>query len=190
MKISKKRKNNPLKALLLVVLALLLLGGGYLAYAKTQSHWPFTKTAHRTTQTPAASPDKDTSPDSNKSSTNGGVETPKTPKPYETPASSQNPNSGSSLKGRITSVNQTDTALEVRTLIEKVTSSGECNLELSRDASTPIIQSVGIQPLASSSTCKGFSVPMSQLTPGTWQLKITVATDGKNATFTKDVQVN
>jgi hypothetical protein len=49
--------------------------------------------------------------------------------------------------------------------------------------------SVDIQALASSSTCKGFDVPLSQLSSGTWNISIDISVGSKTGHITDQVKV-
>jgi hypothetical protein len=71
----------------------------------------------------------------------------------------------------ISAANQNDGFLQVRTLISAITSSGKCTLTLVKNSVT-ITRVSDVQSLPSSSTCKGFDIPESELTAGTWQAKL------------------
>jgi len=71
----------------------------------------------------------------------------------------------------ITSANQSDTTLQVRSLIGAVVNTGSCTLTLSNGSRTGTKKS-GVQPTANSSTCQGFNVPVSELSSGTWSMMI------------------
>lgn len=84
----------------------------------------------------------------------------------------QQPNSNKSLVTLdITSDNQTDSTYQVRTLIGVVTDEGNCVLSMTKDG-RQVTKSVAVYALAKTSTCQGFDIPMSELSAGTWTLKI------------------
>lgn len=103
------------------------------------------------------------------------VNTPSSDNSTKTPINNQPSRSTNSdtLAASITYIEQTESSLKIGTLIEKVTSVGDCVLTLSHDNQT-VTKTVGIQPLASSSTCKGFEIPRSDLSSGSWTINITI----------------
>ncbi|MEO8911700.1 MAG: hypothetical protein ABI303_01850 [Candidatus Saccharimonas sp.] len=73
------------------------------------------------------------------------------------------------------SITNTDTsngALVIHTLIQKVTSTGSCTLTMSGPNGGSYTATAEVQAMPSSSTCKGFNVPLSGLAHGKWQIKI------------------
>lgn len=103
-------------------------------------------------------------PDSSKSPTSPS-DTPPTPTPI--PGSTKK-----NVQVTITAANQNGSLLQVRAIISNVTNTGTCTLTLSKSGQTTITKTAAIQPLPSSSTCKGFDIATSELTPGTWQLAL------------------
>lgn len=73
----------------------------------------------------------------------------------------------------VTSKNQTPSVYQIRSLISAVTDTGTCTLTLTKTSETTVTMTAGIQAQATTSTCKGFDVPLSQLSTGTWQLTLT-----------------
>jgi cytoskeletal protein RodZ len=63
---------------------------------------------------------------------------------------------------------------EIRTLINDVTSAGTCTLTMTNDDAS-YSAAAGVQALPNSSTCKGFSVPLSSLDSGTWNVTVEYA---------------
>lgn len=68
----------------------------------------------------------------------------------------------------ITSAANDNGKLKIKTLINKVTASGSCSLQLTRGGDIRNYDNVDVQALPSYSTCKGFSVNVSDLPSGTW----------------------
>jgi len=66
--------------------------------------------------------------------------------------------------------------LQVRAQISAVVSTGQCTLTMSKAGQT-VTKTAGIQGLASTSTCKGFDIPVSELSPGLWQSTLTYEND-------------
>lgn len=71
----------------------------------------------------------------------------------------------------ITAANQNESVYQIRTLIGNITSEGGCTLTLTK-GSQVVTKTSGVQSLPSGSTCQGFNIPLSELSPGTWQLSI------------------
>jgi len=88
----------------------------------------------------------------------------------------------------ITSVNQTSSTYQIRTLIGAVTNDGECNLSLARNG-TVISKTSQVSALAKTSTCQGFDIPMSDLTAGTWQLSLTFSNTSLTGSVTKSIVI-
>lgn len=89
----------------------------------------------------------------------------------------------------ITYVQQTSTSLRIGTLVESVTSSGSCTVVLTKGDQT-VTHTVGIQPMASSSTCKGFDIPIIELPSGTWAINIDIKLSSQEAHLKDSVTIN
>lgn len=89
----------------------------------------------------------------------------------------------------ITVANQNGDLLQVRTLIETVTTTGQCTLTATRSGSAPVTKTADIQPMASTSTCKGFDVPISELSTGTWTLTVVYKNQSITGSATKTVTI-
>ena len=95
----------------------------------------------------------------------GGSDQPSAPTPI--------PNSNQQQVGvTITAAQPSGSQYLVRTVINAVSSTGTCTLTMEKPGSPTVTMSTGTQPLASTSTCKGFNVPLSSLSSGTWNLSI------------------
>ncbi|NTU72760.1 hypothetical protein HGB07_01125 [Candidatus Roizmanbacteria bacterium] len=81
-------------------------------------------------------------------------------------------NSLSSATISVTSSNQTDSYLQIRTQINRIESNGTCSLIMTKDSSNSIYRTVNTQALASTSTCMGFNIPLSDLSPGQWKVHL------------------
>lgn len=69
--------------------------------------------------------------------------------------------------------------LRVGVLIGELLSSGTCMVELLRSDSVVFTETVDVFPSANSTTCKGFSIAVSSLDKGGYDLKITVRSNGR-----------
>jgi len=92
----------------------------------------------------------------------------------------------SNLLATITYIKQEYDLLKIGVDIGTITSSGECILTLSKDEKK-LSYPVGIQPLASSSTCRGFEIPAVELSTGDWKISIVINSGDKSTTLTDSV---
>lgn len=174
-----------------VALALTLLS--YATYAKTQERWPFktgkpeaSETSSNDTSNDNPSTDKTNDKESTDSSSINSNQSASPKTPTENESTSDN-SSGTPVT--ITSVQTIGSDVRVRSLIETVTNSGSCDIVFEKNGKT-VRQNSGIQALASSSTCKGFTIPVSQLSSGIWHITLKVTTKGNTSKATKDYKVN
>lgn len=110
------------------------------------------------------------------------VPSPKTPTESETPAPANQ------LTASITAANQNGNILQIRTLIETIATSGTCDLTLTKDT-TQISRSADVTPLANSSTCKGFDIPTTELSPEKWNLSIDITIGNQKTTLKQEVDI-
>lgn len=89
----------------------------------------------------------------------------------------------------ITAANKTSDMLLVRTLIQTISSSGTCSLTMTGPGKMTYTATSAIQPNASSSTCQGFNIPLSNLGQGTWSITINFQGDGISGSATKEVTI-
>lgn len=168
--------NNKTKILLTSALtvAVLLACAGYYVFAVHGSilGWtPYPKKDSSGTNSPSTAQInnganiKQQSIDDSKTKTNSsGSDHPPSPVPQ--------PNGKSTVEVTITAVNQTDTTLQIRSLISTLDLSGSCTLKLQKEGASPVTQTVGVQSLTNTTTCKGFNIPIDQLPSGTWQASL------------------
>lgn len=76
----------------------------------------------------------------------------------------------------ITAANQNSGILQVRTQISRVVNTGQCTLTLTQSSKT-VTKTADVQALASTSTCKGFDIPVSELSAGSWNITLTYEND-------------
>lgn len=88
----------------------------------------------------------------------------------------------------ITAKENDGTLLRIRTLVGAVSSTGTCDLTLEKDGVT-VTRSALTQPLASNSTCKGFDIPVSELSSGVWDLTIEVTINNETSTVVDKVTI-
>lgn len=138
---------------------------------------PFVNTSENGSTETSDNSQKTTTPSSNDSS--------------KTPVSNQpvdDNTSDNTLLASITNIEQTDSSLKIGTLIEGVVSSGSCVLTLTKDGKN-VTDTVGVQALASSSTCEGFDIPIVELSPGSWKISIEITVSSKEAHLSDSVVI-
>lgn len=104
------------------------------------------------------------------------------------PYSGENIDNSPSLSGSINYKSVVDGNLVIRTTINQVVSGGKCTLKL-RNGSRVFARGSGIVQNPSSSTCEGFSVPVSELGSGNWQIEIFVFSEDRKVTLTDNVTI-
>ena len=88
----------------------------------------------------------------------------------------------------ITAVNQNPPSLQIRSEIGAVTSEGTCTLTLTKGTKT-ITKTAEIQALPRISTCKGFDIPLSELSSGQWNVALHFENNTLTADTTKQITV-
>ena len=94
-----------------------------------------------------------------------------------------------SINMEITATNQTDSILQIRTLIQTVINTGECSLSMKGPDGAAYNAKADVQALASSSTCKGFDISLDQLTPGAWTITVSFDNDELSSSTTKEIGI-
>ena len=167
-------QSNKKKTLLIAIIVVLLAGGAAAAYWVSNrnsgdkqegvNHEPASQTEKDAgKQSKDETINKDTS--SNSSKENSSTETPPVPS-----------NQTTTIPMRITASSQNGNVYQIRILIDQVVN-GSCTITLTRGGSK-VTKSAPTQALAQSSTCQGFDIPVSELSPGAWQIAITLSGSG------------
>lgn len=89
----------------------------------------------------------------------------------------------------ITAANQNGSMLQIRTLINIVSSSGTCTLNLTKSGSPTVTKTANVQALPSSSTCQGFDVPVAELSSGTWTATVQYTNGATKGSATQNIVV-
>lgn len=95
-----------------------------------------------------------------------------------------------SIGAEITSINQDSTELHIRTILQTVTNSGACTITMTHTDGKVFSQSVDVQALSSSTTCKGFDIQLSELGAGSWTTLLEFSNDSLTASTSKNITVN
>lgn len=108
------------------------------------------------------------------------------------PAPKPQPVEGSdkmSVGMEISAMNQTDSTMQIRAFIQTVTSTGTCVLAMKNTQGLTYTARVDVQALSSSTTCKGFDIPLDQLTKGNWTVNLNFSNDTLIASSSKEITV-
>jgi hypothetical protein len=82
-------------------------------------------------------------------------------------STSQAGQSKKSVSVSFSSVNQNDGILQIRIEIAALTNEGRCSLKLTNETKS-FTSTANVQALSNTSTCKGFNIPVSELSKGKW----------------------
>ena len=100
----------------------------------------------------------------------------------------EDPNQLESLTGNLTTNRVSNGKLILRVNINQYLSTGICNLTLTSGSNT-ITKTANIVAVASTSTCEGFDVPVSELSSGAWQISINIQSGDKTGTITGEQNI-
>lgn len=183
-----KSKASRKKVLIIIsiVVLLLLSAGSYFAYrhfySTDKKDTPSVNYEEATTeQKNAGNKTKDGSVNSgNESKPNSGSDQAEAPIPQD--------NGKRKISATMTTANQNGSLMQIRFDLGGVTSSGTCTLSLKK-GSKSVTKSAGVQALAGSTTCKGFDIPMNELSAGTWQVTLHFENDELVADTTGAIEV-
>jgi len=118
------------------------------------------------------------------SSAKSGSNSDSTPAPATIPG-----NDKKNVQLTITAANQNGSILQIRALIGAVENTGVCTLTLTSTGKTTVTKTADTQALASTSTCQGFDIPVSELSTGTWNILIQYSSPSLTGSVTQDVTI-
>ena len=78
----------------------------------------------------------------------------------------------------------------IQTLIQTVTSTGTCTLTITDATGAKYTETVDVQALPSSSTCKGFTVPLNRISTGVWEIQVDFENDTLRGSVNKETLVS
>ena len=170
MKIHRNSNRRPQKTVLSIGALLLLVLAGWLLWAHHYQKWPFLPQVLQEKSTNVVNYEKPTTQQSQiGTSTKEKIAEEAKQQPDQPPAAN--------IPISITSVQPGET-IYVRTLINYVSSTATCNLSMVGPNGKIYTATTETQAMASTSTCKGFNVPMSSLVAGKWTITV-IVTDGQ-----------
>lgn len=182
MKITNKKRLSKKAILIIIVIFLLLLTLGFISYTYTNNIFHPEKSS---VNQPAKSNVINYGPATNDQKNAGTQVKTGTNEAPSSPTSI--PNSDKKyVETQITAVNQNSSILQIRTLIGIIDSTGTCTLTMTSEGQSTITKTANTQPLASTSTCQGFDIPMSELSVGTWHIVIDYTSDKLIGTASQD----
>jgi hypothetical protein len=80
--------------------------------------------------------------------------------------------------------------LRIQTVISGSEASGTCTLTMSNQAnSSPITKTADVQAQASITTCKGFTIPLSDISTGTWTITVKYSSESSTASAEQKVEI-
>lgn len=169
----KNNNNQNKKILVTLAVALLIVGGvGAFYYVTHNRDGTENKSIKSGTNlNPATNGEKDAGNQA-KSSTTENKDT----STNSSKGSGQEPTSpnSSTVNVQTTASAQNGTTYQLRYLINSVSNDALCTLVLTKGPAT-VTKTAKVQALAQSSTCQGFDIPTSELSPGLWQAAMTVS---------------
>ncbi len=188
MKIQTKGKSKKTKTLIIVGFSVLVLvvaaltyvyalNGSILGWKKAQN----TSNGGNINYGPATSEQQQAG-----SKTKSGSNSDTPPTPTTVPGSNKK-----NIQVSITSANPNSPngPLQIRAQISAVDDTGVCTLTLTSAGKTTVTKTASTQSLASISTCKGFDVPLSELSAGTWSAQIQYSSTTLTGSITQDVVI-
>lgn len=180
----KIQKRNNKSVVLTATIGVLVLLGGYTAFAAYSHNWPFkSPSASQEQPSDIANNDSDYNPPTNTNNPD------KTPPQYDTP-SDTNEAQKPAISGVINYKSVSDGILSIRTTIDQKLDTGTCVLKLTRNSPTKsFTKSANVIANPSSSTCKGFDIPTSELGAGSWKIVISVTSGEKKGEITGNVSI-
>ncbi len=167
----KNKKSFSIKKLIIPVIALLVVSGGVYAYALSNDFFSPQPTNQDTSlpESPNDPVPEGPVPTDNTNKENLGEENPS--------------ESDGSLPGVVlTAAAITGDTLQVRALIQGVVNEGTCELRVTRDSQTLFSESAAVQAGPSTSTCRGFDVPLGETSNGPLSVSISYVSGSESST--------
>ncbi|MBQ3305955.1 hypothetical protein IJH02_00760 [Candidatus Saccharibacteria bacterium] len=179
--LSIKRKRN-IKTIFLVIGLVVLCAGAGVALALL-THKKADTSSNDEIKTTVSEPSKTTVKETEKDTeTDNFNEVPQ----YE----GENPNELHELTGIITYTGKTSENLSIRVSIDQILGSGTCNLTMTSGSATYAAAAPIIQSGATTSSCEGFDVPLSELSAGkTWNINIKLTSEEKTGVISGEVSL-
>lgn len=188
---TRKKSSKKLVIVTLAILTLVVAAGTitYLLSSKNQKNdqTEYTKKTDKKDQKSVA-PKEDISTDTDNSTPTTPPTTHEKEKDITPAYEGEDANTSQTLTGAINYTAVANNNLVIRTTINQMLDSGTCQLTLTNGTKT-VTKTSEIAQNPSSSTCKGFDVPTSELGSGNWNIRIEVNSPNRNGTLTGNTSV-
>ncbi len=185
---SKNKLSKPSRIILIASAVILVVAGGVLSYLYFAQKGPFTPEASNINYGPATSEEINAGNDIKEQNSQSDTSSPGTGSDT-TPTPPQGDPSKSTVGVEITAANQNGSTINIRTLIQSLSSNGTCTLSMNGPAGKTYTASSKTQLGPSTSTCMGFDVPVASLSPGDWTVTINYEDSATTGSATRDVTV-
>lgn len=184
------------KVVIPVVVILAVAGGGGAYYfSQRQPNTPKPETSQTdaqkdSTNTSNAPTTSETPGQNIPVDSSGNPEADHTPKQFETPAKTSSPNNNSNqLSGVVNFKQVSQGVLNIRVTIDQHISSGSCTLSLTNSSGKTVTRTADVVTNPSSATCKGFTVPVSELSSGKWNITVSITNGNQNGQIKDSVSI-
>ena len=182
----KTKKNKNILTVLLVLVGLVAVAGitfvcfKFLGFDKMLDNKKNNNTVYQTTDSGSRSP----------AQTSPAQAEPTTPNNYQEKQpivqySGDNPNDAGELSGVITYTGVVNDTFAIRVNIDQYVNEGTCTLTLT-GAQTNYVEAARVVDAASTATCEGFNVPLSQINDNSVRIYIEINADGKKGIISGD----
>lgn len=105
--------------------------------------------------------------------------------PYE----GNDPNLSEELSGSVTYAGVLNNKITIRVNIDQYLSDGNCVLNLTKDGIAAYSESVNIINSASTATCEGFDIPVSNVKVGKYEIEIKISSGDKTGIIRGEIEI-
>lgn len=184
MKIANNHNKN--KKILLIVSIVIIIAtvctGMYIFLTRNKKDEPIVKPVNTVNYNPPSKDEVKTGQNIKQNETE-----PTSPKGQDSEAPNQ---PATTVPVTITAANQNGAILQVRALVEKVSSQGTCTVKLVRGSTIGYTATASVQPLANSSACMGFDISLTNISKGAWTLQIDFSEDTIKGNVSQEVTIS
>jgi hypothetical protein len=185
---SKTQLSKTTKLVIALVVAVALIAVGFFGFMYMKKIGPFTQDTSGINYGPATEEEQQTGDQIKEQNSKSGdaTNTGSDPSPAPTPSTD---GSKPTVGVEITAANQSNGVLSIRTLVQTLSSGGTCSLSMAGPAGKTYSAVAESQTGPSTSTCKGFDVPVSSLSSGVWTITIQYEDASVKGSASKEVTV-
>lgn len=170
-----------------LVILLLLIIAGIVCYLVWDNYFNDSKNDRQGKQEQVIDEErKEESEESNKNSTEkNDDEDDKKVVQYE----GNDPNLSEELSGSVTYAGVLDGKITIRVNIDQYLSGGSCVLNLTRNGNVVYDESANVINSASTATCEGFDIPISNIGTGNYEIEIRISSGDKSGSIKGEVEI-